>query len=658
MEPGIAPAGAWAAETVADALPDIIARFGPDLRLTYANPALQRAAGMSASQMVGEGVDPSGVGTPFAPLLLEALEDSKASGLDTYRELHTDLPNGDRRWLELRVFPERSPDGRLTSLLAICRDTTQQHREEDARNEAEELVRDLADGIPGFLTLAVVDPRVDPPIATIEYVSDGFREITGRPPSTMSAIDQALAVVHPADQERWVADRASIMHGGSFVSEYRFVREDGSIRWVRERVRSALQRDGRIRYNGVVVDITAEREADAALRTTAAQVRQIEHHLPGFLFRASGPAGKPDGLEVEYVGPGFERVLGYDMGDLAGLSSLFPIIHPEALDAKERIHDHLMEASPDPGETEHVVDVRLLAKDGSSVWMRGPITMSREGDRIGVSGLLFDVTERRETEEALANVEKLEGLRVLAAGVAHDFANLLAVVLGNTEVALADLPPDTPAAENLHRAVGAAWHASDLTRQLMAYAGRAALQIEPLDLPTLVEGMRDLLASTAEHATRIDLELDVDVPLVDGDRTQLSQVVLNLVKNASEAMIAAEGPITIGVYAKSLARGELDLMTLGDTRPTGRYVILEVRDVGAGMDEETARRVFDPFFSTKRDGRGLGLASVLGIVRGHHGAAGVRSIPGGGTRISIAIPASTHQATLQQQVAEEKAARG
>ncbi len=651
MDGAQGPAETWAVETVADALPDMVARFGPDLRLTYANPALQRASGLGLTEMVGAEVDPAGIATPFAPQLLEALRASAESGEDEYLELHTDLPDGSRRWLELRVIPEKGADGRLASLLAICHDTTQRHREEDARQAAEELVRDLADGIPGFLTLSVLDPRTDPPTATLEYLSDGYRDVTGRAPSTIAAFDQAAEVLHPDDRERWLEDRARIVGGGTVVGEYRIVRPDGSIRWTRETVRSVPQRDGRIEYKGVVVDITGEHEADAAARAAAAQIRTIEQHLQGFLFRASGPAGSPEDLAIEYVGPGFERVLGYGPDDIAALSSLLPLLHPEALDAEERIRGHIADPGSDPTETEHVVDVRLIAKDGASVWMRGPIAVSAEGGRVSVSGLLFDVTERRETEEALANVEKLEGLRVLAAGVAHDFANLLAVVLGNTEVALAELPPDTPAAENLHRAVGAAWHASDLTRQLMAYAGRAALQIEPTDIPTLIEGMRDLLVSTAANAAMLDFELDSDVPLVDGDRTQLSQVVLNLVKNAAEAMDGREGSITIGCYAKTYSRHELDLMTLGESRPAGRFAVLEVRDTGSGMDEETVRRIFDPFFSTKRDGRGLGLASVLGIVRGHHGAVAVRSIPGGGTRISIAIPAATLKAPEREEAA-------
>ncbi len=485
------------------------------------------------------------------------------------------------------------------------------------------------------------------PAATLEYVSGGFRDVTGRSPSTIETFDQATEILHPDDRERWIGDRAAIEGGGTVVGEYRVVRPDGAVRWIRERVRAVPRRDGCTEYKGVAMDVTAERDADAALRTAAAQVRTIEHHLQGFLFRASGPVGSPQELTIEYVGPGFERVLGYAPDDVAALSSLLHVLHPEA-DARERILGHIAQAGTDVSGTEHVVDVRLLAKDGTSVWMRGPIAMSAEDGRISISGLLFDVTERRETEEALANVEKLEGLRVLAAGVAHDFANLLAVVLGNTEVALAELPPDTPAAENLHRAVGAAWHASDLTRQLMAYAGRATLQIEPMDIPALIEGMRDLLVSTAASAARLDFELDSDVPPVDGDRTQLAQVFLNLVKNAAEAMTGREGSITVGSYAKTYGRHELDLMTLGENRPVGRYAVLEVRDTGVGMDEETVRRIFDPFFSTKRDGRGLGLASVLGIVRGHHGAVAVRSIPGGGTRFSIAIPASTQPAPQRE----------
>jgi two-component system cell cycle sensor histidine kinase/response regulator CckA len=257
-----------------------------------------------------------------------------------------------------------------------------------------------------------------------------------------------------------------------------------------------------------------------------------------------------------------------------------------------------------------------------------------------------DITERKQAEEErlvlerqLQQSQKLESLGVLAGGIAHDFNNILTGVLGNAELALAELSPSAPGRENLLEITQASHRAAALCRQMLAYSGRGQFAREPIDLNALVEDMLGLLKSAISKKALLNLNLEKDLPLLEGDSSQLGQVIMNLVINASEAIGDKDGVITISTGVRECSReyfresyAHLDL-------PSGPYLTLEVSDTGCGMDQETKERLFEPFFTTKFTGRGLGLAAVLGIVRGHKGALKVYSEAGKGTTFKIRFPA-------------------
>lgn len=260
-----------------------------------------------------------------------------------------------------------------------------------------------------------------------------------------------------------------------------------------------------------------------------------------------------------------------------------------------------------------------------------------------VQVIVRDITEEKQQAVHLYQAQKLESLGVLAGGIAHDFNNLLTGMLAQNSLARSKLMHGLPALEHVEKAITSAERAADLTRQLLAYAGRGNFQIGPLDLNRLIRENAGLLETALPNRAGLQLQLLDELPLIEADRGQIQQVVMNLVINAAEALGADGGYVRITTTAKMLDGQQPFACVTGDALPAGAYTVLEVSDNGSGMDETTVRRIFDPFFSTKTRGHGLGLAATLGIIRTHHGGIQVHSEPGLGTRFTIIFPvASTH----------------
>ncbi len=258
------------------------------------------------------------------------------------------------------------------------------------------------------------------------------------------------------------------------------------------------------------------------------------------------------------------------------------------------------------------------------------------------------IKERERRDEALLQTQKLESLGVLAGGVAHDFNNLLTGILGSASLAVDSLPEEADFLKPiLEDVVVASQRAADLTKQLLAYAGKGRFVVTKINVSLLVREVRHLLQSTLPKHVQLDLDLSEDPVHIEADASQIQQVVMNLMINAAEAIPEdKEGSVQVRTRVEEFgAPGSSGVFGFGELTP-GKYVILTVRDNGSGMDEDTKARIFDPFFSTKFTGRGLGLAAVVGIVRGHKGALEVASLPGSGTTFTVMFPAADGQCAV------------
>jgi PAS domain S-box-containing protein len=276
---------------------------------------------------------------------------------------------------------------------------------------------------------------------------------------------------------------------------------------------------------------------------------------------------------------------------------------------------------------------------------------ARTADLSEANRLAQDLVEKEQTARRAAefseaqsrHVQKLESIGVLAGGIAHDFNNLLHVVLGNADIALSSLATESPAREPIEEVVRATLRAADLTRQLLAYSGKGAFVVRNLDLSSEVREMATLLRTGISKQATLAWELSPRLPAVSADPTQIRQIVMNLITNASDALGDTGGTITLRTGVTRLE--DLEDQHFGvrlegegsvDDEP---LVFLEIGDTGSGMTPDTLSRIFDPFFSTKFTGRGLGLAAVMGIVRSHHGLIRVHTAPGEGTAFRVLFPA-------------------
>ena len=325
--------------------------------------------------------------------------------------------------------------------------------------------------------------------------------------------------------------------------------------------------------------------------------------------------------------------LGYTWDEVIGRSSTSFLSEQSARYAREIV----LPAFFRTGTCE--VEYEMVRKDGTLVPVRlhGVAVRSESGAFVRSIAVIEDLTERRALERKVFEIQKLESLGLMAGNIAHDFNNLLTSVVGSAELALRHARGVPAVASELDNILIAASRAAELCRQLLAYSGRGRFHVEVVDLNDIVGEMVQVLDVTVGKSAKLALDLMREGARVEVDATQIRQIVMNLVLNAAESFGDMPGTIAIRTAACELDQAAIAATTHPDIKP-GRYFCLEVRDDGVGMGADVLARLFDPFFTTKATGRGLGLAAVHGIVRGHHGTLKVSSEVGRGTEFQIYLP--------------------
>jgi PAS domain S-box-containing protein len=395
-------------------------------------------------------------------------------------------------------------------------------------------------------------------------------------------------------------------------------------------------------------DTIFDDRAGKALRENEEVLRVVAANAPDYLVILNRDA------EMVFL----NRVpAGYRLDDVIG-QCLYDFLLPEAqAPVREALERGFATGEPQSYETAE------RGPSGEIRWYScrlGPVVVDGRVTSAVVIGR--DVTERRQAEnerrrldEQMQHAQKLESLGVLAGGIAHDFNNLLMGILGNADVARAKLPAEHPCRANLDGIVRASQRAADLCNQLLAYSGHGRFVTSTVHLADIVREMAHLLAVSVSKKARLEYRLAPGLPPVEVDATQIRQVVMNLITNASEALGDRSGEITLETGSCSCDREYLAHAVIAPQFPEGECVYIEVRDSGCGMSAETRRRIFDPFFTTKFTGRGLGLAAVLGIVSGHGGGLLVDSEPGRGTSFRVLLAPGQEPAQAEPRPPEARA---
>jgi two-component system, cell cycle sensor histidine kinase and response regulator CckA len=391
--------------------------------------------------------------------------------------------------------------------------------------------------------------------------------------------------------------------------------------------------DGAGNLAGVVLvfhDVTQKRRAQDALRESEERYRSLFRNMAeGFALHEiiTDAGGQPYDYRFLDVNPGFERMTGLAAANLVGRT---------VREALPGIETHWIEIYGKVALTGESTTFESYAAPLDR-WYE-VLAYSPSPARFAV--IFLDITGRKLAEQRLREAQKLESVGLLAGGIAHDFNNLLVGVIGNASLAREMAGADSSLAGLLGEILTTGEQLAHLTRQMLAYAGKGRFYLERLNLSELIPEMRGLVEPSIPGKIEVCLELEPGLPPVEADRGQVQQIFMNLVLNAAEAIGSNPGRITVRTGMRQVDAGHSTGLA------PGRYICLEVIDTGCGMDDATRAKIFDPFFSTKFLGRGLGLAAVSGIVRGHKGAITVVSAPGHGSCFTILLPASAAAAAV------------
>jgi PAS domain S-box-containing protein len=502
---------------------------------------------------------------------------------------------------------------------------------EDALRLSEQLFRDISEAAGEFMWEVDAQGRIAFMSGRVEAVM-GYRpdELVGRHP---------FEFMRETELER-IADQAG-RHGASPTGFRDFetcvIAKSGRSVWLSSTGVPVRGPDGRLRgFRGATLDVTARKQAEEALRQSELFLKQTQR-----IARLGGWQANPHTNYLRWTEGVYdiiEEPRDYTPGFAEGGRYYLPEYAPIII---EQLLRCLATGEP------FAVECRLRTATGKILWAEvrglGPV---QEGDRSYVMGTLQDITERKQAEETrrqlemqLLHAQKLESLGVLAGGIAHDFNNLLAGIRAHADLALAAIPAGSPLAERVGEIKTATQRAADLTRQILAYAGKAQFRLEPLSLSEIVADMRKMLEVVVSKKAHLLFDLAADLQATLADASQIRQVLMNLVVNASEALGGGAGRVSIATRMVQVDADRTIDAAFGGTLPQGDYVCLEVVDSGAGIEPAMQQRIFDPFFTTKFTGRGLGLATVQGIIRAHKGAIEVQSEPGRGTIFRVFLPA-------------------
>ncbi|UCC81919.1 MAG: PAS domain S-box protein [Gemmatimonadota bacterium] len=593
--------------TLLDQMPGILWTVDRDLRFTSSLGAALPALGLQPNQVVGMTLFEY-FGTEDPDLLPIAAHRKALEGKESEYEF-----SWEERKYQCHVEPFRDESGAISGAIGVAFDMTEAKRAAGALKESEHKYRTLFEESRDALYVSTIDGRL------IDF-NQSMLSLFGYTREEMGQLDAEALYLDPADRR---AFREQIeRHGAVKDFDVRLVTKDGRV--MDCLLNSTLQYDehGEVSgYKGAIRDIGEQKRAGETLRRERDFSEAATDSLPGlfYLFDEQG--------RFLRWNRNLEHLTGYSARQVAKMSPLDFFVGEDRRTIEECIREAF-----DKGQT--TAEVELVARDGGRIpyFFTGELVVL-DGRRC-VVGTAIDLVERRRLETQLRQSQKMEAIGRLAGGVAHDFNNVLTVILSNSEMLAGGLGPEDPRRQELIEIRDAAQRAATLTRQLLAFSRKQVLKPRVLSLNAVVVTLEKMLRRLIGEDIDLATELQPNLWAVEADPGQLEQIIMNLAVNARDAM--PEG----GRLSIETGNAEIDEGFAKQHFPMvpGRYVMLAVCDSGAGMDAETQRYIFEPFFTTKSRGTGLGLSMVYGIVKQSGGYIWAYSEPGQGAKFEIYFP--------------------
>ena len=598
---------------ILESIADPVVAFDKQWRYTYVSRRAAQALGKSQEEMIGKSMwdlFPKDVETGFQEACQRAWMERTPVTIERYS-------NVQQAWVENYIFPFE--DGASTE----WRDITARKLSEQARERETELLQGIVKNIPVMLCL--YDPRLN----TIN-LNHEFERVLGWTTADADGGD-LMAKVYPDPAYRaMAADYMQSLAPG--WREFSLMAKDGAqipSEWANVRLSDE-------RIIGIGINLSARRAGEAREREQAAELQAVMEAVPVATFISHDPdcrkiVGNRMTYELLRLPPGTnlsKSALEAEMSTAFRIVDKGHEIPPSELPVQK---------AASTGEPIRNYEFDVVLDDGSRRCMLGDAVplLGEDGRPRGAVGAFLDITERKRNEERLRQTQKLESVGLLAGGIAHDFNNLLTGVMGNASILLEDVGGEQ--AELARGIIVSAERAAHLTRQLLAYSGKGQVVVRHLDVSQAVNEMADLVQFSIPKSVSLALNLERRLAMVAMDPSQLQQILMNLVINAGEAIGEGNpGRITVATSKTDVQTPFTD--AIGEEIAPGRYVTIEVSDTGSGVDLEKKAKIFDPFFTSKFTGRGLGLAAVAGILRSQKGGILLESTPGKGSTFRVLLP--------------------
>ena len=544
--------------------------------------------------------------------------------------------DGVTKYIQGSISLIKDPTGQPTGFRGIARDITERKETDELLQENEKRLYGITTHIPGVVFRFYA---MDSGEYGISYVSERVSDIFEVPFET--ELDSLFPIffshIHKEDLDRFTASvQIAVKENAPWDFEGRYIKPSGNMFWFRA-MSTPTRHDDRIVFDGILLDITARKQAEEALRESEGLYIQLVDTIPDIVVRTD-LVGR-----ILFANDNVIRIGGYRMEEVQG-RNILDFVSPEDHDRVTRNIIRIMEE-----KKQGPYEYHLVTKDGSRIPYEiiSGIFHVEDGTPCGLVHVCRNISQRKQAElekeqlqERLNQAQKMESVGRLAGGVAHDFNNMLSVILGHTELAMGDAESDQPLYAHLLEIRKAAERSADLTRQLLAFARKQTVSPRVIDMNQTVEGMLKMLQRLIGEDIHLDWQPCMNSWPVKVDPSQVDQILANLCVNARDA-ITGVGKISIELgnihIDEAFCAGHPYLITTGD------YILLAVSDDGHGMDREVQNRLFEPFFTTKDIGKGtgLGLSTVYGIVKQNKGFINVYSEPGQGTTFRIYLPRYT-----------------